>query len=206
MGPGHTPCSLSSCRDLIPAVPLLGMPCPCYWNGQSLIFQVSITSFFFTALMIWNYQVHLLMDFLPFASQCTIYIVDDWMNLEQIPRPLVRIDKALESQVTWTAGTDRKRSAASTTSVLAAHCVGKSSRSTFRPLGRGSVIDLWGLPWVWQHICAGLTHPLLILHDLGRFPCFHSIRATRLSLLLKARQVPSLHFSKPYNDTPSHLE
>ena len=59
---------------------------------------------------------------------------------------------------------------------------------------------------MWQHICAGLTHPLPILHDLGRFPCFHSSQATRTLFLLKARQVPSLHFSKPYNDTPSHLE
>lgn len=54
---------------------------------------------------------------------------------------------------------------------------------------------------MWQHTCAGLTHPLPILHDLGRFPCFHSSQATRTLFLLKARQVPSLHFSKPYNDT-----
>ena len=41
------------------------------------------------------------MDFLLFASQCTIHIVDDGMNLEQTHRPLVRIEKAQKSQGTY---------------------------------------------------------------------------------------------------------
>lgn len=48
---------------------------PYYVN--CLIVQVSVMSFFFKALMIWNYQVHLLMDFfLLSASQSSVYSVD----------------------------------------------------------------------------------------------------------------------------------
>lgn len=78
------------------------------WNALPLLLKwpsphladLNHVIFFFTALVIWNYQVPLLMDFSLFASQCTISIADDWMSDEQITRPPVKIDKALESQVT----------------------------------------------------------------------------------------------------------
>ena len=70
---------------------------PYYVN--SLIFQDSIKFFFFEALMIWNYQVHLLTGFLLSASQHSVYSVNEWMSLKQVSRPLWRIDTALESHL-----------------------------------------------------------------------------------------------------------
>lgn len=79
-------------------------------------------------------------------------------------------------------------------------------RKIFRPLGKGSAIDLWCLPWVWHQVGACFTHPLLILYFLGCFPCSYSIQAAGMFLFLKARPSPITALVKTLHDTSSHSE
>lgn len=75
-----------------------------------------------------------------------------------------------------------------------------SSQSIVRPVGRGSVINLWGLPRVWQHVCAGFTHPCMAHptwpRTLSQFPLYLSSqkvppsegKASPMTALLKTLQ------------------
>lgn len=78
--PDTLPFSSSCCEYLVPTVPLLQTPFPCYLNDRLFISQVSIMSCFFTALIIWNYQVYSLMNFLLSASQPHNALYCWWMN------------------------------------------------------------------------------------------------------------------------------
>lgn len=101
MCPRHNLFCPSDCGTFVPPVPCLSCP-SLVFEWQLLIFQVSIMSCFFTAFMVWNYQVHLLMHFFSlFASQCSVYIVDEWTYLDRRSRPLLRIQQALDLIHEW---------------------------------------------------------------------------------------------------------
>ena len=109
---------------------------PYYVN--SLVFQDSI-KFFFEALMIWNlsspsaYRL-----FLMSASQHSVHSVDEQMSLKQVPRPLWRTDRALESHLLCELLGERERdfiSCADTKRSVQFSSVAQSCLTLWDPIG-----------------------------------------------------------------------